>query len=214
MYVLRSDNSFGCSRLSTHHGLVDQGLDLLLVGCSLFVGLQQNARHLSKLIPNPWQLQWLEVVDPRGVVIQCFEQFFQREWECKGVAASSKAMSGHLRCCIERFSFSALLPNVVLVARLHGQADERRNTRARTDGLHHGDVLLYQPLRGIPCPHVVGQRQGRQLSCFKLFAAFAAERQLAAIAKHAVRQVRRVCAAAAVLCMKGVYDVACLMPKQ
>lgn len=113
-------------------------------------------------------MQGLAVFEVLCVGLQRGEEIFQREREGQRVAAGPKVMPCHVSVGIERLGSLGLLPHVVLIAGLHGHADQSGDAGARADGFHDRDLLLGEPVGCIARPHVVSKGQGGKLSSASL----------------------------------------------
>ena len=78
---------------------------------------------------------------------------------------------------------------VIVVTRLHGEAKESRDARARADHLHHRHSLVVENSRGEARPHVVRQTEGRQLMLVQMSTTLGAERHTALFAQKMVSRM-------------------------
>ena len=173
-------------------GLMNERLELRLCRLSMLVRLQENTNVFLKLFSCPGQvggigrrlLLLLKLLFRHGS-LECVDELFPGKRKGESVASSANSMPSHVSLFVEEV--------VIVVARLHGEAKESRDARARADHLHHRHSLVVEHSRGEARPHVVRQTERRQLLLVQMTTAVGAERHAALLAQKMVSRVIQIC---------------------
>ena len=169
-------------------GLMNECLQLRLRRLSMLVCLQEHTNVFLELFSCPGQvggigrrllllLQFLFCHRS----LQGIDELFPGKREGESVASSANSMPSHVSLFVEKV--------VIVVARLHGEAKESRDARARADHLHHRHSLVVENSRGEARPHFIRQTERRQLVLVQMTTAEGAERCTALLAQKMVSRM-------------------------